>query len=49
MMASAVRKTFKPTGTLLPSKERMAREKAISVAMGIPKPFCDTVPKLKQK
>ena len=39
MIASAVKKTFKDNGTLLPNSERTPREKAISVAEGIAQPF----------
>ena len=37
-MAKAVRKSLIPSGTRLPKVDRMAREKAISVAMGMPQP-----------
>ena len=37
-MASAVRKTFKETGTLSPRMDRMPTAKAMSVAVGIPQP-----------
>ena len=42
--AKAVKKTFNETGTLLPSKDKIPRAKAISVAIGIPAPDCVTVP-----
>ena len=38
-MASAVKNTFKETGTLEPNKDKIPREKAISVADGIAHPF----------
>ena len=38
-MAKAVKKTFKETGTLFPSKDKTPNEKAISVAEGIAQPF----------
>ena len=34
IMANAVRKTFKETGTLLPNKDKTPSEKAMSVAEG---------------
>ena len=46
MIASAVKKIFKPNGTLLPSKAAMPSENAISVAIGIPQPFVYGVPLL---
>ena len=39
IMASAINKIFKPTGTRFPNKEQTPKEKAISVAVGIPQPF----------
>lgn len=36
--AKAVRNTFKASGTLFPSRDRMPRAKAMSVAIGIPTP-----------
>ena len=38
MMATAVKKTLSDAGTRLPSRTRMPRAKAMSVAMGIPQP-----------
>ena len=38
-IANALRNIFKELGTLLPSKEMIANEKAISVAIGIAQPF----------
>ena len=39
IIAKAVKKTFKETGTLLPNKDKTPKEKAISVADGIAHPF----------
>ena len=39
MIASAVKNTFKETGTLEPSKDNIPKEKAISVAEGIAHPL----------
>ncbi len=39
MMASAVKNIFRLAGTLLPNNEAIPREKAMSVAMGIPHPW----------
>ena len=39
IIAKAVRKTFNDKGTLLPRRERIPREKGISVAEGIAQPF----------
>ena len=39
IIARAVQKIFKDTGTLLPSKDRTPNEKAMSVADGIAHPF----------
>ncbi len=38
MIANVVRNILSPSGTLLPSSFRMPREKAISVAIGMPHP-----------
>ncbi len=43
-MARAVRNTFRDTGTLSPSMERIPTAKAISVAVGIPQPDAAAVP-----
>ena len=39
IIARAVKKTFKDIGTLEPSKDRIPKEKAISVAEGIAHPL----------
>ena len=39
IIANAVKKTFKETGTLFPNKDKTPKEKAISVAEGIAQPF----------
>ena len=39
IIASAVKKTFREIGTLLPNKDKTPKEKAISVAEGIAQPF----------
>ena len=39
MMARAVKKTFKETGTLFPNRDKTPNENAISVAEGIAHPF----------
>ena len=47
--ASAVRNTFKDVGTRFPKSDRIPIAKAISVAIGIPAPFCVIVPKFNSK
>ena len=39
IIANAVKKTFKEIGTLDPSKDKIPREKAMSVAAGIAHPL----------
>ena len=47
--ANAVRNTFNELGTFLPTKDKIPKAKAISVAMGIPIPDCVFVPKLNKR
>ena len=47
--ASAVRNTFRETGTLLPTVDMMAMAKAISVAIGMPHPAAYCVPWLNSR
>ena len=37
-IANAAKNIFKDTGTFLPNSDNMAKEKAISVAIGMPQP-----------
>ena len=48
-MANVVRNTLTDIGTLLPSSDIIANEKAISVAIGIPHPPAAPVPILSDK
>jgi hypothetical protein len=48
-MARVSRKTLAPTGTRLPSSDRMPTAKAMSVAMGTPHPSAAGVPALKAR
>ena len=48
-IANAKRKTFKDIGTLLPKRAKTPITKAISVAIGIPKPEVNSVPLLNPK
>ncbi|MNQ66200.1 hypothetical protein D3C85_806860 [compost metagenome] len=47
--ASAVRNIFSEMGTRLPNKDKIPIAKAMSVAIGIPAPFCVMVPKFSNK
>ena len=47
--ASAVRNIFKEVGTRFPKRDKTPIAKAISVAIGIPAPFCVEVPKFNIK
>ena len=47
-IANAVRKILIDTGTLFPSIEMIAKENAMSVAIGIPQPFSYLEPWLKK-
>ena len=49
MTAKAVKKIFKDVGTRLPKRDKIPIANAISVAIGIPAPFCVGVPKLNAK
>ena len=48
MIAKAIKKILRLVGTRLPSKEAMPREKAISVAVGIPQPWIKPERALKE-
>ena len=47
--ASAVKNIFKDVGTRFPNKDKIPIAKAMSVAIGIPAPFCVIVPKFNAK
>ena len=47
--AKAVKNIFNEVGTRFPRSDKMPIAKAISVAIGIPAPFCVCVPKLNTK
>ena len=49
IMANAIKNIFKLVGTLFPNKEAIPKEKAISVAVGIPHPAFKTRIDIKYK